>query len=345
MRIILVVMALLLITGIAMKSASADNQTSLQRYDGERPLSPNSEKLLIEDVYVNIERWDIKQVNDALQGKDVNRDNLIQYPKEFTDTLVGGNASYNLRISNYDTVEKPMFIVFQALDKEGLTVIFESLETVLPAEQTTSVSTGFLPPVNSGLYTLQIFLFKDVNWTALYDDGQITMLYYVGNMFTKPWLSCHNNPNACINAVGGRFYIPDPRWEGNMWGWESIEKDNKRDFVWLGGDASQDQSKLMLYAVNYNQSPIRLGETFVIKCDAIDYYDGPMAGAMITGSIRGPDNAILAEFGGVTDSSGRIVYEWYISPSLSPGIYSITVSMSADGYKPKDGVTLFQVVA
>jgi hypothetical protein len=76
--------------------------------------------------------------------------------------------------------------------------------------------------------------------------------------------------------------------------------------------------------------------------DAASYQE--IKGASVNGILTYASGSTQKSFGGSTDDNGQVSYSWRIGASSTPGTFSISVRVSANGYETAQETGSFQVI-
>lgn len=93
-------------------------------------------------------------------------------------------------------------------------------------------------------------------------------------------------------------------------------------------------SKLLLTSLNLAKNPISAGEEETLKIRVFDDSNpnATISGAKITGITADSNNTTTMNFNGVTGNSGTFTYTWMVDNDSKPGVFTVSVLASANGY-------------
>jgi hypothetical protein len=113
-------------------------------------------------------------------------------------------------------------------------------------------------------------------------------------------------------------------------------------------DASPPNSKLLI-ALDLSKNPISAGGKETLKATVYNAANSTLtiAGARVNVTITDPSNRTVSNFNGTTNNSGIFTYTWKVSKDSKPGVFTVAVHASANGYQNQSTPTrtTFNVVS
>jgi hypothetical protein len=81
------------------------------------------------------------------------------------------------------------------------------------------------------------------------------------------------------------------------------------------------------------ENPVSSGRNQTIETTVRDGSNATVAGAKVNGTVTNSANTAIANFAGVTNQSGIFSYSWKIDKDYKPGLFSVGLYASADGFQ------------
>ncbi len=111
---------------------------------------------------------------------------------------------------------------------------------------------------------------------------------------------------------------------------------------------SSPKSKLLI-ALDLSKNPISAGGKDTLKATVYNAANSTLtiAGASVNVSITDPANRTVSNFNGTTNNLGIFTYTWKVSKDSKPGVFTVGVHASANGYQNQSAPTrtTFNVVS
>jgi len=111
---------------------------------------------------------------------------------------------------------------------------------------------------------------------------------------------------------------------------------------------SSPNSKLLI-ALDLSKNPISAGGKDNLKATVYNAANSTLtiAGASVHVTITDPANRTVSNFNGTTNNLGIFAYTWKVSKDSKPGVFTVSVQASANGYQnqPAPTRTTFNVVS
>ncbi|MGB6526704.1 MAG: hypothetical protein WBF33_01215 [Candidatus Nitrosopolaris sp.] len=151
---------------------------------------------------------------------------------------------------------------------------------------------------------------------AVIKQGQnrITAMFSCGN---NPSLTSHNSVNVTgvVNGNSNPAIIASSS--------QRVSSHNNNNY-----------SKLLI-SLDLEKNPIIAGdiETFKIMVTDAAVSNVTIAGANVRAAVTDSSNTTTANFNGTTDNSGIFTYTWKVNKDSRPGIFTVGVHASANGYQ------------
>jgi hypothetical protein len=97
---------------------------------------------------------------------------------------------------------------------------------------------------------------------------------------------------------------------------------------------SSPNSKLLI-ALDLSKNPISAGRKDTLKATVYNAANSTLtiAGARVNVTITDPTNRTVSNFNGTTNNSGIFTYTWKVSKESKPGVFTVGVHASANGYQ------------
>ena len=93
-------------------------------------------------------------------------------------------------------------------------------------------------------------------------------------------------------------------------------------------------NKTKTLSVSFNlENPVSSGRNQTIETTVRDGSNSTVAGAKVNGTVTNSANTAIANFAGVTNQSGIFSYTWKIDKDYKPGLFSVGLYASADGFQ------------
>jgi len=105
---------------------------------------------------------------------------------------------------------------------------------------------------------------------------------------------------------------------------------------------SSPNSKLLI-ALDLSKNPISAGRKDTLKATVYNAANSTLtiAGARVNVTITDPTNRTVSNFNGTTNNSGIFTYTWKVSKESKPGVFTVGVHASANGYQNQSTPTIF----
>jgi len=111
---------------------------------------------------------------------------------------------------------------------------------------------------------------------------------------------------------------------------------------------SSPKSKLLI-ALDFSKNPISAGGKDTLKATVYNAANSTLtiAGASVNVTITDPANRTVSSLNGTTNNLGIFTYTWKVSKDSKPGVFTVAVHASANGYQNQSAPTrtTFNVVS